>query len=133
MIHISDLDTCGGFLCYGLLPLETINGSTYAVERRTQTVNGIARIDAYDISRFDTTDAESIRAMRFNADGSEDPGGQFVVIAYPDEGHVALITEGGLSRWCGAWAVSLSSDPQLQSDLLDELERSVDAGGQIGF
>jgi hypothetical protein len=113
------------------LPIEVYNGRQYAIEHRHKTRSGQDRLDAYDITSFNEIEREGLRAARFNAAMEPVEGGDHIVVIWPDEGHTTAITQNGGERWITTWAVSLSADPDLKQELMDELEASVEAGGSL--
>jgi hypothetical protein len=115
-----------------LLPVETINNTTYAIERRTTTPDGYERLDGYDITGFDDIEHETSRSARFDTNGQPDENGTHVIVFWPDEGHTSAVTKDGrCSRWITSWAVALSTDPRLQEHVMDDIAAHVDAGGHL--
>ena len=119
------------------LPIETHNGRENAIEHRFKTEAGFERRDAIDLTRIEATEATCrnwhLLAARVTAELEPDINGGHVAAFWPDEGHSTLITRDGGERWCSSWSVSLSADPELQHQLMDEFEASVDAGGTISL
>ena len=119
--------------CVQLLPIEIHNGRQYAIEWRHKTDAGYDRLDAIDLTDFEDgqQDKPYMLAARFDADFEPIDDGAFVAAIWPDEGAPALITQTCRHRGYGSWCVALSADPNLDQQLMDELERSVDAGGAV--
>lgn len=116
---------------FRLLPIEIINDREYAIEHRSKTSDGYDRLDGIDLTSFDSIESEGLRSARFDKNEYPVESGMFVMAFWPDEGEEALLTRNGGDRGYRSWSVALSKSPKLQSDIMDELEQYVDAGGHI--
>jgi len=137
------------------LPIVAWEGREYAVISGPKLVPGPQRVEAIDLTAFDEGIGIASRAARFASrtpepfwpakEGETDAEiiqriRRQVIYLEPDEGHCALLTEAGDTRWCDAWTVGFivrvspgtpAEHRQLGEDVMDALEESVDAGGRI--